>query len=70
MNRDELFQLAIARGWTPGTRLTPGQRIALRNALRNRLGAPDAPRGQVITEGAARPMDASDAADALLEEFL
>ena len=69
MNRDELMALATARGWTPGTKLTPAQRNALRSALKNRLSSPDAPRGQIVTDGGSRPMDSTEAADALLEEF-
>lgn len=69
MNRDDLFQFAAARGWVKGTPLTPAQKTAIRNALRNRLTMEDVLAARVVLDGTNRPMTAVEGADALLEEL-
>ena len=69
MDRTELFAFAIARGWTPGVKLTLAQRAALRTAIRNRLTLEELRAARVHESQTPREMTADDAAEALVEEL-
>jgi hypothetical protein len=75
MNRDDFFALAAANGWVKDTPLTNPQKIAIRNALRSRFIAADAPdlqdapRVQDHNTQTMRAMDVKDAIQGLMEEL-
>ena len=69
MDRTEFFELAKARGWTPGTKLPPAQRTGIVADIRSQLTAPALAQARVHESQGSRPMSALEAVTALFEEL-
>ena len=69
MDRTEFFALAAARGWEPGKKLTPQQRMGLVADIRNAITGRAIEQARVHDSQGSRPMSVPEAVAALLEEL-
>ena len=69
MNRTEFFDIARARGWEPGKRLTSAQRTSIVFALRAQLTEAALRDTRIHETQSPREMTAMEAVKLLLEEL-